>query len=176
MDSVSPQPRTTRIRSNHGELSVDNSANATTHLGASPRVGSATSKSAGASWPPSAGSPPPPPPINTFSLLALFALALLGLGLLFRSMPSVSEEERLLLVFPRSLHDVRGLAQVLGKYRDENLAVVMGGFAAIYILSGNENDTNAVLAAATCSVVISHANRISSLALALAAACCVCVL
>lgn len=102
---------------------------ATPQLSASPRSGGAASKS----WPATAAAATPPP-INTFSLLALFALALLGLWLLFRSMPAVSAEERLLLVFPRSLNDVRGLAQVLAKYRDENLAVVMGGFAAIYIL------------------------------------------
>lgn len=120
----------TRIRSSHA-LNVEHNGG----VNGTPRSVTAGSKSAAVpSWPATASAGTAPPPIQTLSLLALFALALLGLFVLFRSMPAVSAEERVLLRFPRSLHDVRGLAKVLAKYRDENMAVVVGGFAAIYIL------------------------------------------
>jgi hypothetical protein len=74
-------------------------------------------------------------PLNPVALGLLFVAALVCLALLFRSFPELSEDDKALLKFPRSMHDVRSLSVVLRKYRDDNIGVVVAGFCAIYILS-----------------------------------------
>jgi len=99
-------------------------ASAINGRGASPpsssRVHGAPSSSSGA-------------PLKNLALGLLFLSALLLLVVLFRSFPELSPEDQLLLRFPRSMADVRGLSVVLRKYRDENMAVVVAGFCAVYI-------------------------------------------
>lgn len=80
----------------------------------------------------------------------VFVAAILLILLLFRNFPQVSESDRALIKFPRSLADVRQLSSVLKKYRDDNFEVVLTGFCAVYILSDTHTRTSTIALTQKC--------------------------
>ncbi len=63
----------------------------------------------------------------------LFITAIILVYVMYLRLPTLPPDEAAKIVLPRSIAQVRDLAQVLLKYRDEHFSLVLGFFAAVYI-------------------------------------------
>jgi len=66
-----------------------------------------------------------------FIVLA-FVASLMLLYFLYTKTPQLTAEERVLVKYPRSLDDAKGLAKVLSAYKDDHFEYIVLGFFAIY--------------------------------------------
>jgi len=67
-----------------------------------------------------------------FFIFLAFASSLLLLYFLYTKAPQLTDEERLLVKYPRSIEDAKGLAKVLSAYKDDHFGHIVLGFFAIY--------------------------------------------
>eukprot|EP00823_Brevimastigomonas_motovehiculus_P009358 TRINITY_DN9025_c0_g1_i1.p1 TRINITY_DN9025_c0_g1~~TRINITY_DN9025_c0_g1_i1.p1 ORF type:complete len:301 (-),score=30.95 TRINITY_DN9025_c0_g1_i1:97-999(-) len=72
-------------------------------------------------------------PGNPKILGVIFLVAIVAVVVIFRSFPHLPPEEREMLKFPRKLEDIRPLADLLLKYRDNHYAAVLSGFCTVYL-------------------------------------------
>lgn len=65
-------------------------------------------------------------------IIVAFVSSLLLLYFLYTKTPQLTAEERVLVKYPRSLEDAKGLAKVLSAYKDDHFEYIVLGFFAIY--------------------------------------------
>lgn len=65
-------------------------------------------------------------------IASAFASCLLLLYFLYTKVPQLTDEERALVKYPRSLDDAKGLAKLLSAYKDDHFSYIVLGFFAIY--------------------------------------------
>jgi len=67
-----------------------------------------------------------------FFIVLAFASSLSLLYFLYTKTPQLTDEERSLVKYPRSIEDAKGLAKVLSAYKDDHFEYIVLGFFAIY--------------------------------------------